>query len=123
MSQQDPLATFPHHRLDAYHVALELCVAAHRLAESLPRGHAKLADNLRRAGTGIPLLVAEGANRWPKPQKRQRFTEAQGETGECSAGAEIALGLGVGSSALAVSVRQLAAREGAMLTRLILRCR
>ena len=53
--------TFPHERLDAYHVALELAKMACRMASRIPRGHRKLADQLQRSGTAPVCLIAEGA--------------------------------------------------------------
>ena len=38
---------FPHHRLDAYRVALEVTGKLYRLAERLPRGHRSIADQLK----------------------------------------------------------------------------
>ena len=40
---------FDHHRLDAFHVALEALVQGDAIARSLPRGYGTLADQLRRA--------------------------------------------------------------------------
>ena len=80
---------FAHHRLEAYHAALDLARLAHRLALRIPRGHRTLADHLSRAATAVPLLVAEGAHRVSAGQKRQRFAEARGECGEVAAAAEV----------------------------------
>ena len=71
--------TFPHHRLDAYRVALELVAAADRVAAAIPRGRRELADQLKRASTSTVLLIAEGANRRTAGDKRQRFAMARGE--------------------------------------------
>ena len=80
---------FAHRRLDAFHAALDLARDAHRLARRIPRGHRSLADQLSRAATAIPLLVAEGAHRTSAGHKRQRFAEARGECGEVAAAAEV----------------------------------
>ena len=80
---------FAHHRLDAFHAALDLARAAHYLARRIPRGHRPLADQLSRAATAIPLLIAEGAHRISAGHKRQRFAEARGECGEVAAVAEV----------------------------------
>ena len=79
--------SFPHERLDAYRVALELAGAARRLAAQIPRGHRSLADHLLRAATNTVLLLAEGANRRGAGEKRQRFVESRGECGEAAAAA------------------------------------
>jgi hypothetical protein len=51
MSQQSstPTPSFAHHKLDAYRVAREALVVGETIARELPRGHATLADQLRRA--------------------------------------------------------------------------
>jgi four helix bundle protein len=50
-------------KLDVYRRAIEFFALAHRVAAALPRGHAVLADQLRRAALSIPLNIAEGAGR------------------------------------------------------------
>ena len=70
---------FAHHRLDVYELALELAVSAKGISEQIPRGYRSLSDQLIRSGSGVVLLIAEGANRFSSAQKRQRFVEARGE--------------------------------------------
>ena len=113
--------TFPHHRLDAYCVALDLVAAANRVAASIKRGQRPLADQLKRASTSTVLLIAEGANRRTAGDKRQRFAMARGECGECAAATEVAMTLGLVPHGEAQRVLDLAARVAAMLTRLIQR--
>ena len=50
-----------HEKLDVYHFAIQFVVLADEIVESLPRGRAYLVDQLRRAGSSIPLNIAEGA--------------------------------------------------------------
>ena len=64
---------FDHERLDAYKLALEWLEIAERIAVSLPRGRGPLADQLRRASSGIPLTIAEGVPR--RGADRARFYE------------------------------------------------
>ena len=52
----------------------------------LPGENGRLLDQLRPAASATPLLIAEGANRTTRGQKRQRFVEARGECGEAAAG-------------------------------------
>jgi four helix bundle protein len=52
------------------------------VVERLPASQAAIADQLMRAATGTEALIAEGANRYTKRMKRQRFMEARGECGE-----------------------------------------
>ena len=80
---------FAHHRLDAYHAALDLADAGHRLARQIPHGYRWLGDHLIRAVCATPVLTAEGANRTSPGTKRQRFSEVLGECGEAAAVAEL----------------------------------
>ena len=59
----EPNITFPQHEIDAYAVSLEALVLARNLAERIPRGYGKYADQLKRAALGTVLGIAEGANR------------------------------------------------------------
>ena len=67
------------------------------------------------------LLIAEGANRRTAGDKRQRFSMARGECGECAAATEVALTLRLVPRDEAQRVMVLAGRVAAMLTRLIQR--
>ncbi len=112
---------FPHHRLDAYRVALELAVGVRAIADRIPRGHRSLADQMQRASMSTVLLIAEGANRRGAGEKRHRFSLARGECAECAAAVELAAALGVTPDAEAKQAQLLAGRVAAMLTRLIQR--
>jgi four helix bundle protein len=112
---------FPHQRLEAYRVGLELIRATRRAADRIPRGYRNLADQMMRASLSTVLLTAEGANRYMAGDKRQRFRMAQGECGECAAAAEVAKVLGLVPDSEAMRVQHLAGRVAAMLTRLIRR--
>jgi len=69
---------FPHHRLDAYRVSVEMACTAKKLADRVPRGYRSFADQLLRAAGSTVLLIAEGANRYTAGQKRQRFSAGAG---------------------------------------------
>jgi four helix bundle protein len=112
---------FPHEKLDAYRVALEMARSAKALAEQIPRGHSSIADHLRRSASNSVLLLAEGANRRGAAEKRQRFVESRGEAGETAAACDLVIALEVGSPAVAQCAKQYASRLAAMLTKLILR--
>jgi four helix bundle protein len=113
--------TFPHERLEAYQVALELARAARQLSEAIPRGHRSVADHLMRAAANTVLLLAEGADRRGAGEKRQRFGESRAECGEVAAAAQLSVVLGLAPPALAAEVHGLANRVAAMLTRLLQR--
>jgi four helix bundle protein len=69
------------------------------------------------------LLIGEGANRYSAGQKRQRYSEARGECGEVAAALELLMALDLVPRTEAEATLALAARVGAMLTRLVARLR
>jgi four helix bundle protein len=113
---------FPHHSLDAYWVAREALVLGDRIARGLPRGYAKLADQLRRALLGGFLNVAEAAAR-SGADRRNRFQIALGETSEAHAASDAVLLLDLSPTGPVNTLRQLLARLAAMLCRLAQRAR
>ena len=110
---------FAHERLDVYHLALDLAEKACALADTIPRGRKRISDQIVRASTSTPLLIAEGASRVTDPDKSHKFTEARSEANECSAAAQLCLRTRLGDATLAQGVDDLARRVGSMLTRLI----
>ena len=114
---------FPHHRLQAYAVALEMATRAKAVSDRVPRGYRSFADQLLRAAGSTVLLIGEGANRYSAGQKRQRYSEARGECGEVAAALELLMALDLVPRTEAEATLALAARVGAMLTRLVARLR
>ncbi|MDJ0521025.1 MAG: four helix bundle protein [Planctomycetota bacterium] len=114
---------FAHQRLDAFHAAMELTLGVEQLAATLPRGHADLKDQVRRAASATMRNITEGANRWAPRDKAARFVIARGEAGECDAALEMILRLELAHAGDVQSLRRLADRVGAMLTGLIRRQR
>jgi four helix bundle protein len=112
---------FPHEKLDAYRVGVQMVALANQLVAQIPRGYRNIADHLQRAASNTVLLLAEGANRRGAALKRQRFTDSRGECGEVGAAADLVRVLGLGSPTDAEELKQLASRVSAMLTRLIAR--
>ena len=74
-----------HERLDVYQLTLEFLARLLPALESWPRGHSKLADQLRRAATSIPLNIAEGSGKAPGPDHRRFYAIARGSAMECGA--------------------------------------
>jgi len=74
-----------HGRLDVYQCALRFAAQSFQILQSVPRGHAELADQFRRATLSIPLNIAEGAGK-PTDKDRARFHAiARGSAMECGA--------------------------------------
>jgi four helix bundle protein len=72
-------------KLDVYQRSIEFLALAHQIRGQLPRGHADLADQLRRAAQSIPQNIAEGCGRTTRPDKAKHFTIARGSAMECAA--------------------------------------
>jgi four helix bundle protein len=47
-------------KLDVYQRSIEFLALAHRVRERLPKVHADLADQFRRAAQSVPQNIAEG---------------------------------------------------------------
>ncbi len=110
---------FPHHRLDAWHLAQELAEASVLLTNPCPRGFADLRDQLRRAALATVRHISEGASRTSPADKRNRFVIARGEWAECDATLETAARLRLFPLSDIRRVRVLADRVAAMLTGLV----
>ena len=76
---------FTHRKLDAYAAAIEFVSVAYALCDSLPPGHAPLADQLRRAATSICLNIAEGAGEHSRKEKGRFYRIAKRSAMECVA--------------------------------------
>jgi four helix bundle protein len=111
---------FAYDRLDVYLVAREALARGEAIARSLPRGHATLADQLRRALLSTHLGIAEAASR-SGADRAARFRCARGEASEAAAALDAVLLLGLAPAAQVDPVVVLLGRVHAMLTRLAAR--
>ena len=69
-------------KLDVYRAAIEFLALALEIIRLLPRGHADLADQLKRSAHSTPQNIAEGAGRMTKADKAKHFEIARGEAME-----------------------------------------
>ena len=76
---------FAHHGLMVHAVAFEAMVRSVELSKQIPRGHRSMADQLKRAATGVVAAIVEGANRRTNPEKADKFAQARTEAGEAAA--------------------------------------
>jgi four helix bundle protein len=96
-----------------------MAALAKKIAEQVPRGHRKCRRSSASGRVEYGVALAEGANRRGAGEKRQRFVESRGECGEVGAAADLLLAYDIGSRADAETLKRLASRVSAMLTRLI----
>jgi four helix bundle protein len=107
-----------HEKLDVYQCALRFAALAFRILENIPRGHAELSDQLRRATLSIPLNIAEGAGK-PTEKDRSRFHAiARGSAMECGAIVDLLLLQALVEPHAAVEAKSLLVRLVAMLSKM-----
>jgi four helix bundle protein len=104
-----------HERLDVYRCSIQFLAAAFRTIGRLPRGHAALADQLRRASTSIPLNIAEAVGKISAPDPAHFYAIARGSAMECAAILDVAGLLGVAAADVAHG-KELLVRIVSMLT-------
>ncbi len=119
----DNRPTFAFHRLDVHRIAQRFAIEAGDIADHMPRGRAKLADQLRRASESTLLNIGEGAAKHSPREKAHRYGIAQAECTECAAALELIEIRRLASPDAVLSALHLAARVCQMLERLIQRFR
>ncbi len=112
---------FPHHKLVAYDYALDLLLAAKRLADQLPAGYATFGNQLLRSAGSVVLNTGEGANGRTAGEKRNAFGIARKEAGEAACAAEAIALMGLVDRNGSIAVVQAADRVAGTLTGLIKR--
>jgi len=85
-------ARFAHSRLAAYPVMLDALLRGDAIACALPRGYAKLKDQLQRALQGAFLQFVEGVAR-EGADRKSRLRIARAEAGEAAACLDAVRGL------------------------------
>ena len=82
----DTAAMLSFQRLEVYQRSIEFVALAHEVLAELPsRGHAEIADQLRRAAQSQPLNIAEGAGRTSRLDVSTHYAIARGSAMECAA--------------------------------------
>ena len=105
-------------RLDVYQRAIDLLALTAEVAAEVPRGHAALLDQLRRAATSIPLNIAEAAGRTGEADAARTYAIARGSAMESAAVLDTLLVLKVVDAKTHERALELLARIVAMLTKL-----
>ncbi|HEX7601681.1 MAG TPA: four helix bundle protein [Polyangiaceae bacterium] len=107
--------SLPHHKLVAYHVAVELLLAI----KAAHIRDAKLRDEALRAAKSTCCNIAEAAGRFTRPDKTRAFTIARGEGVEAFAALETAAFAGDADQADVERCLPIASRLYGLLTGLI----
>lgn len=109
---------FDYERWDVYQAALDLVVLISDLVEQLPRGKAYLADQLQRAGTSVPLNIAEGAGEHAINEKARFYRMAKRSATECASILDVCKRLRLIPDDQYIQGRELLLRIAAMLTKM-----
>ena len=104
-----------HTQTRIYRRSLELIDATREAMSHLPPGFGFLADQLRRASSGVVLNFAEGCGYESKRQRRRFFTIARGSALEVSAAVDVAHRFGVVDQTLVSRIHDLCDHISAML--------
>jgi len=108
---------FDHHRLDAYHVAMEALIKGMAIIDGLPRGCAKLKDQAARALQGA-FTQTTAASARTGADRLARYRSARAEAGEAAGLLEAFERLRLADAAEVDEVLELLWRLSAMLCRL-----
>jgi len=107
-----------HERLDVYQCALQFAALTFQMMEKLPRGHAELADQLRRATISLPLNIAEGTGKTSPKERARYYSIARGSVMECAAIVDLLVLQRLIEPRIAEQTKLLAVRVVAMLSKM-----
>jgi four helix bundle protein len=105
-------------KLDVYRCSIEFVAQSAEIAKAVPRGHAELRDQLRRAALSVPLNIGEAAGRASDADAARHFSIARGSAMECAAVLDVLRALSLVSEASYQEASGTLARVVAMLTKL-----
>lgn len=112
------LCLLAHEKLDVYRCSIEFLAIAMAIVDALPRGHASLADQLKRGAMSVPLNIAEAAGK-PTTADKKRFSGmARGSAMECGAILDVCSVLGVAGRQEIEQGKRLLVRVVSMLTKM-----
>ncbi len=109
---------FDHEKLDVYKAAIELIVLIDDIIERIPKGRAYLIDQLQRAGTSVPLNIAEGAGEYSINEKSRFYRMAKRSATECASIFDVCQQLRLIEEVFYTKARELLLRIVAMLTKM-----
>jgi len=68
---------FDHEKLHVYMFALDFVILIDKIIADFPKVRAYISDQIRRAGTSVPLNIAEGAGEYAKNEKARFYRIAK----------------------------------------------
>jgi four helix bundle protein len=118
IAEQQKVGYFDYERWDVYRAALEFIVMIKDIVEQFPRGNAYLTDQLQRAGTSVPLNIAEGAGEHSTNEKARFYRIAKRSATECASILDVCKQLELITEERYLKARALLLRVVAMLTKM-----
>ncbi len=109
---------FDHEKLDVYQLSITLVVLIDEIVKHLPRGRGYLVDQLLRAGTSVPLNIAEGAGEYSSNEKIRFYRMARRSATECAGILDVCCRLQLIEDTLFSKGRELLLRIVSMLTKI-----
>jgi four helix bundle protein len=111
-------STLDFEKLDVYRCAIDFLTVAVRLTAHMPRGHADLRDQLRRASSSIPLNIAEACGKTGSADRAHFHAIARGSAFECAAILDVLQRLGAVAPDEVEQAKGLLSRIVAMLSKM-----
>jgi four helix bundle protein len=109
---------FDHEKLDVYQASIELVVLINKIVEKFSKGRSYLIDQLQRAGTSVPLNIAEGAGEYSGNEKCRFYRMARRSATECAGIFDVCKSLHIIEEEQYLEVRELLIRIVSMLTKM-----
>ena len=105
-------------KLDVYQCAVQHLAFVFEALKKVPRGHAALTYQWRRAATSIPMNIAEAVGKLTAPDRINKYAIARGEAMECGAIIDVIRLLGCVPESDLAGGKELLERIVRMLTKL-----
>jgi four helix bundle protein len=117
----DSLPKLSHEKLDVYQKAIQFLALSTNVIASIPRGHAELTDQLKRAALSVPLNIAEASGRTGSLDNAKYFAIARGSALECGAIIDACSALNVLDPKVYIEAKRLIVSEVSMLSKLCMK--
>ena len=113
-----PRRTLDHEKLQVYQRSLAFIALAEPLLDHLPKS-LSVRDQLDRAGTSVPLNIAEGNGKFTSADRCRFFDNARGSALECSACLDVLVAKGKAAAAEVETGKEMLVEIVSMLIGLI----
>ena len=103
---------------DVYQCAIRFAALCFQILETMPRGHAQLADQLRRATMSLPLNIAQASGKTGPADRARYHAIARGSAMECGAVVDLLELQGLAPASKLDKAKALLVRVVGMLTKM-----